>query len=177
MRTKEEILASIFRPKTSRELEFTAWLFSKTGIYRAVMGRGDCLEPSLGSGIYKDSGGYNQIWLEGRSQSFHRLIFFLSNPDTTESMLVLHSCDNPACCRLDHLFAGTHSDNTQDMLSKDRGNFRYGINNHNTKLTQDDVSYIRSVSRRRKSNTQLALELGVSQRCISAVRLNQTHKG
>lgn len=33
---------------------------------------------------------------------------------------ILHRCDNPSCVRPDHLFAGTASDNFQDMLRKGR---------------------------------------------------------
>lgn len=34
--------------------------------------------------------------------------------------LVCHHCDNPPCCRPSHLFIGTYSQNTQDMLQKGR---------------------------------------------------------
>lgn len=35
-------------------------------------------------------------------------------------MVVCHKCDNPPCINPDHLFVGTLSDNTQDMLQKFR---------------------------------------------------------
>ena len=37
--------------------------------------------------------------------------------------LVLHHCDNRKCCRIEHLFLGTHKDNTQDMILKKRDNW------------------------------------------------------
>lgn len=38
-----------------------------------------------------------------------------------EGLFILHSCDNPACVRLDHLRPGTRKDNHQDMMARGRG--------------------------------------------------------
>jgi hypothetical protein len=58
-------------------------------------------------------------------------------------LLVCHSCNNPLCCNPAHLYAGTHSDNTQQCHDDGRAFCIGGANNGNAKLTVDDVRQIR----------------------------------
>lgn len=64
---------------------------------------------------------YGQFQYEGRPHVAHRIAWILSNGPIPEGKKVLHSCDNPPCCRPSHLFIGTDSDNMKDMISKGRG--------------------------------------------------------
>jgi len=48
----------------------------------------------------------------------HRYLFFQKRPNTNKNLGVLHHCDNPACVRLSHLYAGTSQDNMNDMLNR-----------------------------------------------------------
>lgn len=57
-----------------------------------------------------------------------------------------HKCDNPSCVRPDHLFLGTHKDNSRDCKKKNRQSappILIGENNLQSVLTDDDVRKIR----------------------------------
>lgn len=51
----------------------------------------------------------------------HRVAYFFANGVYERRLLVLHRCDNPPCCRPDHLFIGSQGDNLRDMNAKGRG--------------------------------------------------------
>lgn len=71
---------------------------------------------------------------------------------------VCHSCDVTECVNPNHLFLGTHQDNMDDMVSKDRANKPKGSLNGRAKLTESDIVFIRTMYRpRHKEYSQLAL--------------------
>jgi hypothetical protein len=58
--------------------------------------------------------------VEGKMRIASRVAYRLTHGDFDASMCVCHTCDNPACVRPDHLWLGTHKDNTQDAIRKGR---------------------------------------------------------
>ena len=88
--------------------------------------------------------------------------------EVPEGKLVLHRCDNPGCVNPDHLYIGNHQDNMDDKMKRGRHVLIYGTDNHNAKLTDENVRNIRK-EYGMKTQGVLAEEYGVSQSTISNV--------
>ena len=71
----------------------------------------------------RQSKGYGVITVRGKQYLAHRIVWWFVTRTDPEDLCVLHKCDNPACCRPNHLFLGTVADNSLDMMSKGRGAF------------------------------------------------------
>lgn len=67
------------------------------------------------------NGGYGQLMVGGRTYRAHRLAWELEHGPIPDGLLVCHTCDNPSCCNVDHLFLGTDLDNNRDKERKRRG--------------------------------------------------------
>lgn len=65
-------------------------------------------------------GKYGQFIRDGIPRQAHRVAWEITFGPIPEGILVCHHCDNPPCCRPDHLFLGTNKDNSQDMVGKGR---------------------------------------------------------
>jgi hypothetical protein len=119
------------------------------------------------------AGGYGQFSLRHalRIQS-HRYAWLLEYGPIPEGVLVLHKCDEPLCVRPEHLFLGSHSDNSRDAFTKGRrtqpnhGQL-IGERNGRAKLTADQV---RAVHASKNSGRKLARELGVTAGAIHHIR-------
>lgn len=88
----------------------------------------------------------------------HRVSIYLYKgfkvPDDLE---VLHLCDNPCCVNPEHLSIGTHQDNMDDMIIKDR------FLNSNERLTEEDVNLAMSMRRRGVMVKDIAVHFGIDE--------------
>jgi hypothetical protein len=125
------------------------------------------------TGYCQSRGGYGRIGVGNRKmEGTHRVAWELANGPIPPGMMVLHSCDVPACCNPAHLHLGTAADNTREMLERGRAADRRGERAGRAKLTEAQVLEIRE--RYAAGNTsyrKLAPEYGVSYMSIQhAVR-------
>lgn len=67
----------------------------------------------------RNNAGYGRLTIDNRSLYAHRTAWTLWN-GRQPTVQVLHRCDNPPCCRPDHLFDGDQSINIQDAVAKGR---------------------------------------------------------
>ena len=135
--------------------------------------------------------GYGQLQFNGRTELAHRVAWMLTNGPIPEGQQeVLHSCDNPPCCRPDHLFLGDQQANMDGMIAKGRmrrnpvsGNqhparlhperMARGERQGSAKLTEASVGEIRQGAER-ESQSALARAFGVSKGTIRKVVLRIT---
>jgi hypothetical protein len=119
---------------------------------------GDCL---VWAG-YRDKDGYGIIQRGGRSRRVHRWVWEKINGPIPEGQNVLHSCANPPCCLIEHLFLGTQKNNIEDMARKDR--------HGKTKISMADAEVIRRrYAAKEATGKALAAEYGVNPSCISKI--------
>ncbi len=93
---------------------------------------------------YKNDKGYGSISFKGIPTRVHRLAAYIwLDFDLDSKLLVCHHCDNPSCFNPEHLFIGTNTDNSKDMVNKNRQ--QKGEKHHKSKLTEDDVYAIKDL--------------------------------
>ena len=117
---------------------------------------------------YCDIYGYGRFKYKGKMIFSHRFAFAFKNDYLADDLVVRHSCDNPRCCNPNHLLMGTHQDNKNDAVRRDR--LAKGESNGSAKLTEKDVLTIRSSS---LSLRELARQFNVASKTIFNVRANK----
>lgn len=160
---------------TPQDIERFHRLVDKTPGYGP---KGDCWIWTLRC----DEGGYGHFSVARGTRNCiaHRIAHFVAT-GTWSELLVCHSCDNPPCCRPDHLFSGTAKDNSDDKFTKHRdvsGDKHWsrrrpqlvkrGDSHNLAKLSEVDVLAIRALHRK-KTYKQIAEMFGVQHSNINKI--------
>jgi hypothetical protein len=87
--------------------------------------------------------GYGQITYQGKPMGVHRVVMILLGHDV-EGVVVRHECDNPPCCRPDHLLLGTQKMNMEDAVKRNRMNNVKGAHHYKAKFSDAHVLYLRA---------------------------------
>lgn len=119
---------------------------------------------------YRMRSGYGRMTHMGTVRLAHRVTWELNFGPIPEGMIVCHHCDNPPCCNPSHLFVGTDGDNQKDKTIKGRarGGGPFGATHHRSKLTQQQVEYIRCLPKG-VNWSDLAKSMGVTRQTVAAV--------
>ena len=116
--------------------------------------------------------GYGSFKKDGKPMTTSRVAYWIGHGSPAGEMLVLHTCDNRACCNPNHLYLGDVKQNTRDMM--DRGRHRppptSGEQNGNSKLREGDVRRIKEMIRGGLKNHEIAPLFGVTHQMISKIR-------
>lgn len=113
--------------------------------------------------------GYGRFSLYGEGVFAHRASYMLHiGEPPAETPWILHHCDNRACVRPEHLYAGTPKDNTAD---RDRRNGPAA----RRRLTTDDATKIRDLHSMGTSKQALADVWGVSYTTVRNIVTGITH--
>ena len=118
--------------------------------------------------------GYGRIHKNGKLVYIHREIYREFKGDFPSDLSVCHSCDNPCCVNVNHLFVGTHKQNMEDKAKKGRVTNAIGGKNPSAKLKEKDIPLIREKISSGQTCYSIAKEYGVKGETILAIKHKRT---
>ena len=136
-----------------------------------------------------DKDGYGKFKIKTTTTRANRVAYELAKGPIEDSLIILHSCDNPPCVNPNHLSIGTKADNHQDMVNKGRKKYFFGDENGArkhperlrrgedhamAKLNWEQVEHIReSVRLKRFTQRQLAEKYKISPATVCLIIKNK----
>lgn len=132
--------------RPSREDVFAKWFIRSDGCWEWTGAR--------------DKDGYGVFNYAGKTSRAPKVALELDGRPVPRGMMACHTCDNPGCVRVDHLYPGTPKQNVADMMSRGRAN-------HAKKLTPAQVVEIRAL---KGDHETIAAAYGVSRSNISQIK-------
>lgn len=138
-------------------------------VSRSVASTGGCLEYQ--PGLLKHKYGLVSVTFNGKRKSVpaHRAVWMATHGcfDLPPSVYICHRCDNPRCVNIEHLFAGTPSDNARDKISKGRNASTYA---KHTRLRVHGAEVVEAIRNAKGRYIDIAAQYGVSVGYVSKIR-------
>lgn len=91
---------------------------------------------------------YGLVQMNRKLKKAHRVAYELAVGPIPPGFFVCHRCDNPPCCRPDHLFVGDASANQRDSFAKGRSKAREQHPRRSFKVIGPDGRVIESTNLR-----------------------------
>lgn len=117
----------------------------------------------------KDTCGYGLTSIGKKHMGAHRMAYMLAYGDIPHGMLIMHSCDNPACVNPKHLSLGTKKLNSDDKINKNRGVWLKCEKHPMAKLNPAQVQEIKEHAIQGKTFTEIGRIYGVYRTTIARI--------
>jgi len=125
--------------------------------------------------------GYGQFKIGGSTLRAHRLAYMLTYGPLQPNIVVMHTCDNPACCNPGHLRLGTLLENTRDMIDKGRKVVRWNPDNKPPKFSGEShpratitKEIALAIKESNGNRAELIKKYGVTANIIKSIRSGRT---
>ena len=118
--------------------------------------------------------GYPTFRIRQKTQQMSRFIYSEMFGEIPEGLVVRHKCDNPLCINPEHLELGTHQDNANDRVKRDRQ--AKGSRNGNAILNEEQVKEIKLLILGGKTNKKISEKYKVNPNVISDIRCERKWK-
>lgn len=117
--------------------------------------------------------GYGIMKINKKYVTMHRYSYQTYIGEIPKGMLICHRCDNPKCVNPFHLFLGTHADNAQDRVLKNRSNHPVGERCAKAVLKEVEVL---EIAKSDLSITDLSEKYAVSKTTIRSIKHKKSWK-
>ena len=118
--------------------------------------------------------GYGIFWCNGKNERANRMALIYSGIEPADDSLIsIHSCDNPPCCNPAHLRWGTNADNANDKVLRKPAK---GEQSHNATITNAIVAEIYRLRLSGKTSPEIAESLGLTKTLVMNIYTGRAWK-
>ncbi|WP_458760569.1 HNH endonuclease signature motif containing protein [Afipia sp. TerB] len=112
---------------------------------------------------------YGCVSVNGKKFKAHRYSYEAYVGPIPEGLFVCHHCDNPCCVNPDHLFVGTHKDNSDDRDRKGRNKIVLGEDHGSSKITAKQAANVKWLLSHGLSYGVIAKQIGTTKPTVKGI--------